>query len=195
MVEAQITRFSYGVDDKFLILRYRRNIGCFPPHSQRTPLQIHIQVENHSSFVKQLPFISPEKSLTIIPEPSEAQRRAPWRVLAEAARARSYRSSLPYPPCGRETDRSKESKVMASNKTLVPEAKQALNQFKMEAANEVGVTLNQGYNGQLTSAQAGSIGGQMVNNMNPVRTMRFERHNRISQGHKITVKYAFSLTV
>ena len=74
-------------------------------------------------------------------------------------------------------------------------AKKALEQFKNEAANEVGVTLNQGYNGDLTSRQAGSIGGQMVNNMNPVRTMKFERHNRISQGHKITVKYAFSLTV
>ncbi len=84
---------------------------------------------------------------------------------------------------------------MASNKNLVPEAKKALEQFKMEAANEVGVTLQNGYNGELTSRQAGSIGGQMVNNMNPVRTMRFERHNRISQGHKITVKYAFSLTV
>ena len=84
---------------------------------------------------------------------------------------------------------------MASNKTLVPEAKKALEQFKMEAASEVGVNLNQGYNGDLTSRQAGSIGGQMVNNMTPVRTMRFERHNRISQGHKITVKYAFSLTV
>jgi len=84
---------------------------------------------------------------------------------------------------------------MASNKTLVPEAKKALEQFKMEAASEVGVTLNQGYNGDLTSRQAGSIGGQMVKKMNPVRTMRFERHNRISQGHKITVKYAFSLTV
>ena len=84
---------------------------------------------------------------------------------------------------------------MASNKALVPEAKEALDKFKMEAASEVGVTLNQGYNGNLTSKQAGSIGGQMVNNMNPVRTMRFERHNRISQGHKITVKYAFSLTV
>ena len=84
---------------------------------------------------------------------------------------------------------------MASNKALVPEAKKALEQFKMEADNEVGVTLNQGDNGDLTSRQAGSIGGQMVNNMNPVRTMRFERHNRISQGHKITVKYAFSLTV
>ena len=74
-------------------------------------------------------------------------------------------------------------------------AKKALEQFKNESANEVGVTLNQGYNGDLTARQAGSIGGQMVNNMNPVRTMKFERHNRISQGHKITVKYAFSLTV
>ena len=76
------------------------------------------------------------------------------------------------------------------------QAKQALEQIKMQAAHEVGVNLNSnGYNGDLTSRQAGSIGGQMVNNMNPVRTMRFERHNRISQGHKITVKYAFSLTV
>jgi len=54
---------------------------------------------------------------------------------------------------------------MASNKALVPEAKAALDQFKMEAANEVGVTLNQGYNGNLTSKQAGSIGGQMVKKM------------------------------
>ena len=82
-----------------------------------------------------------------------------------------------------------------ANKTLVPEAKEALERFKMEAASEVGVNLSQGYNGDLTSRQAGSVGGQMVNNMTPVRTMRFERHNRISQGHKITVKYAFSLTV
>ena len=84
---------------------------------------------------------------------------------------------------------------MANNKNLVPEAKAALEKFKMEAAGDVGVTLNQGYNGDLTARQAGSIGGQMVNNMNPVRTMRFERRNRISQGHKITVKYSFSLTV
>ena len=84
---------------------------------------------------------------------------------------------------------------MASKKNIVPEAKEALNKFKMEAANEVGVNLKQGYNGALTSKQAGSVGGQMVNNMNPVRTMKFDRHNRISQGHKITVRYAFSLTV
>ena len=85
--------------------------------------------------------------------------------------------------------------MASNNRKLVPEAKEALDRFKMEAASEVGVTMKQGYNGDLTSKQAGSIGGQMVNNMNPVRTMRFERHNRISQGHKITVKYAFSLTL
>ena len=84
---------------------------------------------------------------------------------------------------------------MANNKNVVPEAKEGMNAFKMQAASEVGVNLKNGYNGDLTSRQAGSIGGQMVNNMNPVRTLRFERHNRISQGHKITVKYAFSLTV
>ena len=54
---------------------------------------------------------------------------------------------------------------MASNKTMVPEAKEALNKFKMEAANEVGVNLKQGYNGELTSRQAGSVGGQMVKKM------------------------------
>lgn len=53
---------------------------------------------------------------------------------------------------------------MAKN-SLVPEAKAALEKFKMEAANEVGVNLKQGYNGDLTSKQAGSIGGQMVKKM------------------------------
>ena len=84
---------------------------------------------------------------------------------------------------------------MASNKTLVPEAKDALEKFKMEAANEVGVNLKQGYNGDITAKQAGSVGGQMVNNMNPIRIMNFERPSRISPGHKVTVRYAFSLTV
>ena len=50
-------------------------------------------------------------------------------------------------------------------KNVLPEAKDALNRFKMEAANEVGVNLKQGYNGDLTSKQAGSIGGQMVKKM------------------------------
>ena len=52
-----------------------------------------------------------------------------------------------------------------SNKTLVPEAKNKLNQFKMETAKEVGVNLKQGYNGDLTSKEAGSIGGEMVKKM------------------------------
>ena len=53
---------------------------------------------------------------------------------------------------------------MAKNK-LVPGARAGLDRFKMEAANDVGVTLNAGYNGDLTSKQAGSIGGQMVKKM------------------------------
>ncbi len=61
----------------------------------------------------------------------------------------------------------------SSNKVMVPEAKAALEQFKMESASEVGVTLNKGYNGDLTSRQAGSIGGQMVKNMSPVRPSGF----------------------
>ena len=54
---------------------------------------------------------------------------------------------------------------MSKNKINVPEAKGALDQFKMEAAKEVGVNLKQGYNGDLTSKEAGSVGGQMVKKM------------------------------
>ncbi|WP_017415599.1 MULTISPECIES: alpha/beta-type small acid-soluble spore protein [Clostridium] len=52
-----------------------------------------------------------------------------------------------------------------NNRALVPEAKEGLNRFKMEAAQEVGVNLKQGYNGDLTSREAGSVGGQMVKRM------------------------------
>ena len=52
-----------------------------------------------------------------------------------------------------------------SNQPVVPSAREALNKFKMEAASEVGVNLKQGYNGDLTSKQAGSVGGQMVKKM------------------------------
>ena len=52
-----------------------------------------------------------------------------------------------------------------SNQLVVPEAKNAMEQFKMQAASEVGDPLKQGYNGDLTSRQAGSIGGQMVKKM------------------------------
>ena len=52
-----------------------------------------------------------------------------------------------------------------SNKLNVPEARAAMDKFKMEAASEVGVNLKQGYNGDLTSREAVSIGGQMVKKM------------------------------
>ena len=52
-----------------------------------------------------------------------------------------------------------------SNRLVVPEAQEAMNKFKMEAANEVGVNLKEGYNGHLTSREAGSVGGQMVKKM------------------------------
>ena len=51
---------------------------------------------------------------------------------------------------------------MSRNKNVVPEARAALDKFKMEAASEVGVNLKQGYNGDLTSKEAGSVGGQMI---------------------------------
>ena len=54
---------------------------------------------------------------------------------------------------------------MSGNKNVVPEARAALERFKMEAAAEVGVNLKQGYNGDLTSKQVGSVGGQMVKKM------------------------------
>ena len=83
----------------------------------------------------------------------------------------------------------------SSNKINIPEAKQAMDQFKMQAANEVGVNLKQGYNGDLTSREAGSVGGQMVKKMCPVRSARFERHNRIAPGHVQTMQYIAAVTV
>jgi small acid-soluble spore protein D (minor alpha/beta-type SASP) len=58
-----------------------------------------------------------------------------------------------------------ENFKMSKNKVVVPEAKAALDKFKMQAASEVGVNLQNGYNGDLTSRQAGSVGGQMVKKM------------------------------
>ena len=54
---------------------------------------------------------------------------------------------------------------MSRSKVNIPEAKAALDKFKMQAASEVGVTLNQGYNGNITAREAGSVGGQMVKKM------------------------------
>lgn len=82
-----------------------------------------------------------------------------------------------------------------SNQTLVPSAREALNKFKMESASEVGVTLKQGYNGDITARQAGSIGGQMVKKMCPVHTASFVRANRTAPGHALPVSYGASLVL
>lgn len=55
--------------------------------------------------------------------------------------------------------------TQSGDNVVVPQAKEAMNRFKMEVANEVGVNLKQGYNGDLTSREAGSIGGMMVKKM------------------------------
>ena len=81
-----------------------------------------------------------------------------------------------------------------SNQPVVPSAREALDKFKMEAAQEVGVNLKQGYNGDLTSREAGSVGGQMVKNNCPTRIFSFKRHNRIAKDHLHTVQYLITLT-
>ncbi len=73
--------------------------------------------------------------------------------------------------------------------------KEALERFKMESASEVGVTLKQGYNGDLTSREAGSIGGQMVNIMTPEHQWIFTRNARREKGHCIEITYAVALAV
>ena len=78
---------------------------------------------------------------------------------------------------------------------MVPEARQALEDMKYEIAGELGINLKQGYNGDLTSREAGSVGGQMVKNVCPIRTARFTRNNRIMEGHMQAVRYIATLTV
>ena len=87
------------------------------------------------------------------------------------------------------------SKNTNSNQPVVPGAREALNKFKMEAASEVGVNLKQGYNGDLTSREAGSVGGQMVKKMRPVRTANYTRKDRTAVGHEIKVRYIAGITV
>ena len=82
-----------------------------------------------------------------------------------------------------------------NNRINVPQAKEAMNQFKMQAAQEVGVNLTNGYNGHLTSREAGSVGGQMVKKMCPGRTKNFSREIRIAMGHLQTVQYIAAITV
>ena len=82
-----------------------------------------------------------------------------------------------------------------SNKLNIPQARAAMDKFKMEAASEVGVNLKDGYNGDLTSRQAGSVGGQMVKNVCPARTVHFTRIARTAAGHSTTVRYIARVVV
>ncbi len=82
-----------------------------------------------------------------------------------------------------------------TNKLNVPEARAAMDKFKMEAANEVGVNLKNGYNGDLTSREAGSVGGQMVKKMNTVRTLSYKRADRTALGHEVEMRYIASITI
>ena len=76
-----------------------------------------------------------------------------------------------------------------SKQPVVPSAREAMDKFKMEAAQQVGVNLKKGYNGDLTSREAGSVGGQMVKKMTSIRIMNFERACRTSVGHQIEITY------
>ena len=82
-----------------------------------------------------------------------------------------------------------------SNNINIPEAREAMDKFKMEAASEVGVNLKNGYNGDLTSREAGSVGGQMVKKMSTVRTTKYIRADRTAIGHEIEVRYIAGITV
>ena len=85
--------------------------------------------------------------------------------------------------------------MKSNNQINIPEAREAMDKFKMQAASEVGVNLKQGYNGDLTSREAGSVGGQMVNAMCPVQPAKYDRNSRISAGHSLRVTYIVSLQV
>ena len=85
--------------------------------------------------------------------------------------------------------------MKSNNQINVPQAREAMDKFKMQAASEVGVNLTNGYNGHLTSREAGSVGGQMVKNICPIRTVNYVRNIRISAGHAQNVRYIAALTL
>ena len=82
-----------------------------------------------------------------------------------------------------------------NNQLNIPNAREAMDKFKMQAASEVGVNLKQGYNGDLTSREAGSVGGQMVKKMRTVRTAKYTRKDRTAVGHEIKVRYIAGIMV
>ena len=82
-----------------------------------------------------------------------------------------------------------------SSKIMVPNAREAMDKFKMESASAVGVDLKQGYNGNLTSKEAGSVGGQMVKKMSTIRRASYKRADRTAPGHKVEVKYIAAIAI
>ena len=82
-----------------------------------------------------------------------------------------------------------------NNQINVPQAREAMDKFKMQAASEVGVNLTNGYNGHLTSREAGSVGGQMVKKIWHKRTAKRERKCRTALGHIQEVDYITSMIV
>ena len=82
-----------------------------------------------------------------------------------------------------------------NNQINIPQAREAMDRFKMQAAQEVGVNLTNGYNGHLTSREADSVGGQMVKKMCPGRTAKYERQSRTAMSHMQTVEYIATITV
>ena len=85
--------------------------------------------------------------------------------------------------------------MKSNNQLSISQAREAMDKFKMRSSSEVGVNLQSGYNGHLTSREAGSVGGQMVKKTCSVRTMEFTRHNRVAMGHVQTVEYIAAITI
>ena len=85
--------------------------------------------------------------------------------------------------------------MKSNNQINIPQAREAMDKFKMQAASEVGVNLTNGYNGHLTSREAGSVGGQMVKKMSTVRTANYIRKDRTAAGHELEVRYLAGMTV
>lgn len=85
------------------------------------------------------------------------------------------------------------NQTSSTGKKAVPEAREALNRFKYEVASEIGVPLKQGYNGDLTSAQNGYVGGYMVNNVTTMRNTAQKhiqsKERRVVEGCKRYLQY------
>ena len=82
-----------------------------------------------------------------------------------------------------------------SNQINVPEARQAMDSLKQEVAGELGITLKQGYNGDIAAKDAGHIGGNMVKKICPIRTASYARTCITAPGRKVMVRYVVSIAV